>query len=74
MIDSTVITEFIFLSLYRVHLTILSGFTDTWTITLKVQSNSLSHKNSSRPSSATGQVRLSKRRSQRCSLYVLRYI
>lgn len=43
------------LSFYRVHLTIQSGSTDMWTITLKVLSHSL-WPNSSRLSSASGQV------------------
>lgn len=43
-------------SLYRVHLTILSGSTVMWTITLKALSNSLLH-NNNRLSSASGMVR-----------------
>lgn len=42
-------------SSYRVHLTILSGSTVMWTITLRALSNSLSH-NSNRLSSASGVV------------------
>ncbi len=62
MTDRTIIVVvFIFLSLYRVHLTTLSGSTDMWTIMWKVLSHSLSH-NNSRLSSATGQVRLSDKR------------
>lgn len=45
--------------LYRVHLTIPSGSTVMWTITLKAQSNSLLH-NNNRLSSASGMVCLSK--------------
>lgn len=45
--------------LYRVHLTILSGSTVMWTITLKALSNSLLH-NNNRLSSASGMVRLIK--------------
>lgn len=54
-IYSSIVILSAFLSLYRVRLIILSGFTDMWTIMLKVLSQSLSHK-SSRFSSATGQV------------------
>lgn len=56
IIDSTmIIMQCIYFSLYRVHLTIPSGSTDMWTITLKVLSCSHSH-NSSKLSFATGQV------------------
>lgn len=46
-------------SSYRVHLTILSGSTVMWTITLRVLSSSLLH-NNNRLSSASGVVRLSR--------------
>lgn len=43
---------------YRVHLTILSGSTDMWTITLKVLNHSLSlNHNNNKLCFATGQVR-----------------
>lgn len=73
MTGCTIIIEFIFLSFYRVHLTILSGSTDMWTITLKVLSRNLSN-NISWLSSAPGQVRLSKRKSKRRSWYVYLHV